>query len=91
MTAGKLLKTYTEAKAAITSLNFNPAEFMVASSSIDGCVRFYDLQTLALISETPQLSSTPHNVTFHPDGQEVLIGCEESLQVSLLNNGHGLI
>ncbi|KAJ3408249.1 hypothetical protein HDV05_005065 [Chytridiales sp. JEL 0842] len=81
MTAGKLLKTYSEASTPIAGLCFNPAEFMMATLSTEGVVRFYDLQTLELISQTPEVGGVPRAITFHPEGGEVLVACEDSLQV----------
>jgi katanin p80 WD40 repeat-containing subunit B1 len=79
MTAGKLLSTLSEATGSISSVCFNPSEFVLSTASIDGFVRVYDLQEFSLI--TQQKTSSPDTVLFSPDGQYLLASCEESLEV----------
>ena len=80
MTAGKLLHTLDQAKGPIHSLTFNPSEFVLATCSVDGFTRVYDLQTFEEISNYSD--SYAEHVLFSTDGQELLAGCQSSLQAS---------
>ncbi|KAJ3030541.1 UNVERIFIED_CONTAM: WD repeat-containing protein 90 [Siphonaria sp. JEL0065] len=47
----------------------------------DGRVWFYDLESFDVLVATDVLGSVPRCVEFHKDGKEVLIACEDSIQV----------
>ncbi|KAJ3076194.1 WD repeat-containing protein 90 [Podochytrium sp. JEL0797] len=81
MTAGKLLKTFTDSSARVTCVAFSPVEFIMAVGYADGRVWFYDLELFDAIAATDVLGSAPHCVEFHKDGKEVLIACQDSIQV----------
>jgi WD40 repeat protein len=79
MTAGKLLHSLEDSSSSITSVCFNPSEFVLSSSSTDGTVRVYDLQKFELISSTS--ANNPGQVIFSPDGQLLLSANEDSLDL----------
>ena len=47
----------------------------------DQRIRFHDLETFESISESHALESTPRAMDFHPDGNEILVATENSLEV----------
>ncbi|KAJ3319917.1 hypothetical protein HDV06_005816 [Boothiomyces sp. JEL0866] len=79
MTAGKLLHTISDADGPIHSLSFNPTEFIIASCSMDGYLRVYDLQNFELISSYKE--SYSEQIIFTPDGQNLLAGAQDALQI----------
>ena len=80
-----MLKTFTESNTNVLRVDFNPAEFMMATLYGDGRIRFHDLQSLDIISTTPPiLESTAKSFEFHPDGHELLVACHDSLQVFII-------
>jgi hypothetical protein len=79
MTAGKLLHSLEDSSSSITSVSFNPSEFVLSASSTDGTVRVYDLQKFELISSTS--ANNPGQVMFSPDGQLLLSANEDNLEV----------
>ncbi|KAI8612900.1 WD40-repeat-containing domain protein [Chytriomyces sp. MP71] len=81
MTAGRLLKTFTDSTSACTCITFSPYEFIMTVAYEDGTVWFYDLESFDAINSTPYLGSVPRCVEFHESGREVLIACEGSIQV----------
>jgi hypothetical protein len=81
MTAGKMLHTFNDTSSPLIRLAFNPQEFMMATLHEDQRIRFHDLETFEAISESPVLESTPRAMDFHPDGNEVMIATENSLEV----------
>ncbi|KAJ3134879.1 hypothetical protein HK100_003223, partial [Physocladia obscura] len=81
MTAGKLLKTFTDSKMPVTSITFSPFEFLMTVSYKDGRVWFYDLESFDVMAATPRLGGVPRAVEFHSQGREVLVACENSIQV----------
>ncbi|KAJ3104422.1 Katanin p80 WD40 repeat-containing subunit B1 [Phlyctochytrium bullatum] len=72
MTAGKLLTSFAVPAAKVVALEFNPAEFLMATVSTDKKLRLYDLQNFELVSESQPMPSMPCALEFHPDGHERL-------------------
>jgi katanin p80 WD40 repeat-containing subunit B1 len=58
LTAGRLLREFPDHGGVITSLEFNPEEFILVSSAADRTVRFWDVQEFALIGVTPVDNAT---------------------------------
>lgn len=79
MTAGKLIQTLKSSNGPILSLNFNPNEFVLASCSVDGSTRVFDLQTFEEIS--CYTDAYAEKIIFSNDGLELLACCQTSLQV----------
>ena len=79
MTAGKLLHTLDEATGPILSVSFNPSEFILGTCSQDGFIRSYDLQNFNLISDYSEAYAK--QITFTPNGEELLAACQDSFQV----------
>ena len=70
-------------KGAISSLDFHPNEFLLASGSADGSAKFWDLETLKVVSTTEIDSrATPVvGTSFTPDGRALLVATKEQLRV----------
>lgn len=49
LTAGKLLQDIKQHEHAISGLEYHPSEFMLATSSADRTVKFWDLETFELV------------------------------------------
>jgi len=85
MTAGKLIKSYNDHEGPITSIVFNPSEFTMASSSCDGTIKYYDLQTFDMIDTTLPQGNIPNLIRFHPT-EDITFGVfNDSLQVIFHN------
>lgn len=80
LTAGKLL---TELKHAgpVNHVEFHPKEFLLATGSGDRTIKFWDLEKLCLVSSTEMESSAIRSIAFHPDGQCLLSGSNDSLKI----------
>lgn len=50
--AGKVLKEFAEHSGAVTSVEFHPHEFLLASGSAGRSVNFWDLESFQLVSST---------------------------------------
>ncbi|KAJ3349978.1 WD repeat-containing protein 90 [Entophlyctis luteolus] len=83
MTAGKLLKNFSDSNSPVTSITFSPFEFLMTVGYADGRVWFYDLESFTTSATTPPLGSIPRSIEFHTHGQEVFVACENSIQVIL--------
>ena len=81
MTAGKLLHSFSEHKGPITSVTFHPTEFLMATSSADGLVKVFDLQTFETITTSALLEYPPKKIIFSGDGQELYVGTDVSLEI----------
>ncbi|ORY49603.1 WD40 repeat-like protein [Rhizoclosmatium globosum] len=81
MTAGKLLKTFTDSATPVVCITFSPFEFIMAVGYTDGRVWFYDLESFTVLSATDVLKTVPKCVEFHKGGKEVIIACQDSIQV----------
>lgn len=70
-------------RGAITSLDFHPDEFLLASGSADGTVRFWDLETLKVVSTTEAEARAPAvlGTSFTPDGRALLVATKEQVKV----------
>ena len=86
--AGKMIADFKLHSGPVTSVQFHPRELLMASSSVDKTVRFYDLERLEAVSETTPESHGIRKVLFHegssgngvgPAG--LLAGTQESLKV----------
>ncbi|KAG5113401.1 hypothetical protein JHK82_036670 [Glycine max] len=92
LTGGKLLHDFKFHEGHIRSLDFHPLEFLMATGelvylrgawngSADRTVKFWDLETFELIGSTRHEVSGVRSIAFHPDGQILFAGLEDSLKV----------
>jgi katanin p80 WD40 repeat-containing subunit B1 len=80
LTAGKLLHDF-EHKGAVTSLEFHPHEFLLASSSEDRTLKYWDLETFDMISTSDVESNYVQNFAFSVDGSCLFGAYSDSLKV----------
>ena len=80
LTAGKRFQTIRNHNASITGVDYHPQELMLALSSKDGVVSFWDLEQFKQISSTNR-GSYVHNIQFSSDGSALLAARESSLDV----------
>jgi katanin p80 WD40 repeat-containing subunit B1 len=50
--AGRLFKEFSDHTGPVTAVEFHPNEFLLASSSSDRSVNFWDLENFQLVSTT---------------------------------------
>ncbi len=73
--------------AAVTDLVFHPNEFLLASGSLDGTVKFWDLESFAQVSSSSSSSASGgylgpvRKVAFHPEGRALLAAGRDALKV----------
>lgn len=81
--ASKLLAELKGHSAAITDLVFHPNEFFLSSSSLDGTVKFWDLESFAQVSSSAASGylGPVRKVAFHPDGRALLAAGKDTLKV----------
>lgn len=85
MTAGRLLRSLNSVSPApspVVSIAFNPSEFMMAITTTDGSVAYYDLQSFEMISKCSCSGiGKAKSATFDPDGTVLLVYGTEGIQV----------
>lgn len=67
--------------SAITDVVFHPNEFLLASSSTDGTVKFWDLESFQQVSTTINDAGPIKQITFHPDGKVLFCAPRDVLKV----------
>ncbi len=72
----------------VTSIQFHPREFLMASGSKDRTVKFYELERFRIVSETPPESNGIMKMLFHPSGTALFTGTQESLKVGYVAPTH---
>lgn len=67
----------------VTDVVFHPNEFLLASSSTDGTVRFWDLESFLQVSTTNYQSDVGpiRKIAFHPEGKALVSGAKDILKV----------
>lgn len=86
MTVGKLLRELSHT-GPITSLDFHPNEFLLASGGKDGVVNFWDLELFQNVSAcAPDLGIEMSEqgvfaLNFSSDGKALISGYHKSLRV----------
>lgn len=78
--ASKMLAELKGHTAAITDLVFHPNEFLLSSSSLDGTVKFWDLESFGQVSNTGYLGPV-RKVAYHSDGKALLAAGKDVLKV----------
>ena len=79
MTAGKMLHDFKLHSGAVTSIEFHPNEFLLASGSADRTVKFWDLETMQMIASTSIEASRVRAVCFGSDNV-LFSGGQDSLR-----------
>lgn len=81
--AGKLLAELKGHSSSITDVVFHPNEFLLASSSNDGTVKFWDLESFHQVSATtfqPDVGPI-RKIAFHPDGKSLIASGKDVFKV----------
>lgn len=68
LAAGKILAEFNEHSAPVTDLTFHPNELLLTSSSMDGTVKFWDLETFSLVSATTNEAGPMHKIIYNTEG-----------------------
>ncbi|KXS15134.1 WD40 repeat-like protein [Gonapodya prolifera JEL478] len=84
MTAGRLLRNFCDHVLSVTSLSFNPAEFSMASLSIDQTLRVYDLTNFESIG-VGRVEGKPGLLEFSGSGSTMLVATSTGVQTWALD------
>lgn len=79
LTAGKLLHEFKHG-GGVRGLEYHPNDFLLASSGGDRCLKFWDVDRMCLIEQTPKENSSPSCIRFTPDGSELVSASSDSLR-----------
>lgn len=69
--------------SSVTDVVFHPNEFLLASSSTDGTVKFWDLESFLQVSATNYQSDIGpiRKIAFHPDGKTMITAGKDVFKV----------
>lgn len=87
LSAGRNIADFKAHTSAVTSVQFHPKEFLLATASSDRTTKFWDLERFELVSETAPDAHGARCIQFHPDGAAILNGAQDSLRVILPYHG----
>lgn len=76
-----MLAELKEHNNSITDVCFHPNEFLLASSSTDGTIKFWDLETFQQVSSTYNDAGAIRKILFHPDGKVIFSAARDVLKV----------
>lgn len=79
--AGKMLAELKGHTSGVTDVSFHPNEFLLASASTDGTVKFWDLETFQQVSTTVNDAGPVRKIIFHLDGKAIFSGARDVLKV----------
>lgn len=86
MTAGKLLHDLQHSTGAVSTVDFHPNEFLLASGGGDGTIRFWDLEVFEQVSSTGEqdihremADRKVQTLSFTLDGRALLAGNNSGL------------
>ena len=85
--AGKLMSDFQHG-AAVTSMDFHPCYFQLATGCADRTVRVWDLENLELLHHTPAEATGITSVRFVPDGGHLVTTCRDYLRTRTLEPEH---
>ena len=85
--AGKLMSDFRH-DAAVTSMDFHPCYFQLATGCADRTVRVWDLENLQLLHHTPPEATGITSVRFVPDGSHLITTCRDYLRARTLEPEH---
>ena len=77
---GKLMNDFQH-DGPVTSLDFHPNFFQLATGCVDRTVRVWDLESLQLLHQTPPEPSEITGVRYRPDGSHLVTTCQEWLRL----------
>lgn len=67
--------------ASVTDVVFHPNEFLLASSSSDGSVKFWDLESFMQVScSLPEMGAI-RKIAFHPEGKSLIASGKDSMKI----------
>ncbi len=75
----------------VTSIQFHPKEFVMATGSSDRTAKFWDLEKFEVVSEISPVSNPIRRILFHLDGSVLFTGTHESLKVCTLYVPHTFV
>ena len=81
LSAGKLLRELELHEGPITTLDFHPNEFLLASGSQDRTVKFWDLETFDPVSSADPEATRILGGCFSPDGRVYLGATQDGMRV----------
>lgn len=81
MSSGRLVHEFAPHDNKVTSLQFHPHEFILATSSADKTVRVWDLETWDLLKSIGPDALPMKAIHFHPAGQHLLTATQDGLKV----------
>lgn len=81
--AGKMLAELKGHSSSVTDVVFHPNEFLLASSSSDGTVKFWDLESFLQVSTTTYQSDIGaiRKIAFHPEGKALIASGKDAMKV----------
>jgi hypothetical protein len=85
--AGKLMSDFQH-NAAVTSMDFHPCYFQLATGCADRTVRVWDLENLQLLHHTPPEATGITSVRFVLDGSHLVTTCRDYLRTRRLEPEH---
>ena len=75
-----MLHEFKHHTGAVTTLEFHPSEFLLASGSSDRTVKFWDLETFSPAGSTSIEASRIRAVSFAEDGQCLFSGGQDCMR-----------
>ena len=81
MTAGKLLKDFSDHQGPVTTMDFHPNEYFFCTGSNDRTVKLFDVESFQRAGSSDFESSSIRAVGFHPDGSKVINATQDALKV----------
>lgn len=81
--AGKMLAELKGHSSSVTDVVFHPNEFLLASSSSDGTIKFWDLESFLQVSTTTYQSDIGaiRKIAFHPEGKALIASGKDVMKV----------
>ena len=76
-----MIADFTDHTAAVTTIQFHPKEFLLATGSADRTAVLWDLERFETVSVCGPESTTVRCVMFHPEGSALFSGAQDSLKV----------
>ena len=93
MNIGRPLTDFTDHRGAITSLRFHPSELVLASSSEDRTVHFYDVNDNRLLRTTAPDSKKQWHTEFSADSALLYVASDDKLRLydteAVVDGAHG--
>jgi katanin p80 WD40 repeat-containing subunit B1 len=81
LTAGKLIHDFDAHKGPISSVEFHPHEFLLATGSADRTVKFWDLETFSLVCSSDIESAPVRALSFYSEANCLFTAYTNTLRV----------